>query len=191
MLKEQGTKEREGTMKKKTIILMMVGIMSLSTTACSHSQHRYASSSDYVNTQDDDSELDSASSSETANETEENEINEPDPAEEAQKERERQESLIVYADMINEIQTDFPEFTIQYIVGTDDGGKDLSIHMPMLDSKDSTTYKMAELVTTKETLLNDNGITDISVFVMNGEDCQGIVVFSNENGSYEPTVNTL
>ena len=50
---------------------------------------------------------------------------------------------------------------------------------------------MAELVTTKETLLNDNGITDISVFVMNGEDCQGIVVFSNENGSYEPTVNTL
>ena len=84
-----------------------------------------------------------------------------------------------------------PEFTVNYIIGTDDGGKDMSVNMPLLDSKDATTYKMAELVTTKETLLNNNGITGITIFVDNNEESAGIVIFENQNGSYEPTVNTL
>lgn len=177
-------------MKKKILVMVVVGVMSLSAMACDHSQSNYISSDDSVDTQDNDSELDSIAASNTENNTEESDINEPDP-EEAQKEKERQESLVVYADMINEIQTDLPEFTVNYIIGTDDGGKDMSVNMPLLDSKDATTYKMAELVTTKETLLNNNGITGITIFVDNNEESAGIVIFENQNGSYEPTVNTL
>ena len=165
--------------------------MALSFVACTHSRNTYTPSSDTTDVQDDDSKPDSTSTPETENNAEEDEINEPDPEEEARKEQERQESLVVYADMISEIQTDFPEFTVNYIIGTDDGGKDMSINMPLLDSKDATTYKMAELVTTKETLLNNNGITGITIFVDNNEETAGIVMFSNEGGSYEPTVNTL
>lgn len=178
-------------MKKKILVLVIAGIMSLSVAACTHSRNTYTPSGDTTNVQDDDSKLDSTSTPETENSTEEDEINEPDPEEEARKEKERQESLVVYADMISEIQTDFPEITVNYIIGTDDGGKDMSINMPLLDSKDATTYKMAELVTTKETLLNNNGITGITIFVDNNEETAGIVIFENENGSYEPTVNTL
>lgn len=184
--------ESEGKqMKRKIIVLMMVGIMSLSAVACTHSHNTYTPSDDTANVQNDNSESNQISTTETENNAEGDELNKPDPEEEARKEKERQESLVVYADMINEIQTDFPEFTVNYIIGTDDGGKDMSINMPLLDSEDATTYKMAELVTTKETLLNNNGITDITIFVDNNKETAGIVMFSNEGGSYEPTVNTL
>lgn len=163
----------------------------MSVVACTHSRNTYTPSGDTTNVQDDDSKLDSTSTPETENNAEEDEISEPDPEEEARKEQERQESLVVYADLINEIQTDYPEFTVNYIIGTDDGGKDMSIDMPLLDSKNATTYKMAELVTTKETLLNNNGITGITIFVKNNEETAGVVMFANEGGSYEPTVNTL
>lgn len=119
------------------------------------------------------------------------EISEKTPEEEAALEKEREESLTVYADMINEIQTDFPEITVNYIVGTDDGGKDMSIDIPLLESKDATTYELAELTVIKETLMNNNGITGISVFVMNNDECEGIIIFENQAGRFEPTVNTL
>lgn len=178
-------------MKKKIILLVMTGIISLSIVACTHSRNTYTPSDDTTNVQEDTSESNPISTTETENTAEDDELNEPDPEEEARKEKERQESLVVYADMISEIQTDFPEFTVNYIIGTDDGGKDMSINMPLLDSKDATTYKMAELVTTKETLLNNNGITGITIFVDNNEETAGIVIFENESGSYEPAVNTL
>ena len=175
-------------MKKKILVMVVVGAMSLFAMACGHSQN--TSSDDSANVQENDSELDSTATSETES-AEEGEINEPDPEEEARKEEEREESLVVYADMINEIQTDLPEFTVNYIIGTDDGGKDMSINMPLLDSKHATTYKMAELMATKETLLNNNGITGITIFVDNNGETAGIVMFENQSGSYEPTVNTL
>ena len=111
--------------------------------------------------------------------------------EEAALEKECQESLIIYADMISEIQADIPEITVKYVVNTDTGGKEMCIYMPLLDSKDSTTYKMAELTTTKETLLNDNGITGITIFVQHNDKVEGIVMFENQNGRFEPVVNTL
>lgn len=128
---------------------------------------------------------------EELNDTEGEETDKTTPEEEEALEKEKQESLTVYADMINEIQTDFPEITVNYVVGTDDGGKDMSIDITLLESKDATTYKLAELTVTKETLMNNNGITGISVFVMNNDECAGIILFENQAGRFEPTVNTL
>ena len=113
------------------------------------------------------------------------------PEEEEKMEKERQESLIIYADMINEIQTAIPDMRVNYIISNDDGGKDMSVDMTLLNSKDATYQKMAELMVTKETLMNNNGITDISIYVMNNDECVGIVIFTNHNGSYDPVVNTL
>lgn len=124
-------------------------------------------------------------------ETEEESDGELSPEEEATLEKERQESLTVYADMITEIQADIPELNVQYVVGKEDGGKSLSIHMDLLESKDATYTCMSTLVTTKETLLNNNGITDINFFVYSGEESAGIVMFENESGRYNPVVNTL
>ena len=93
--------------------------------------------------------------------------------------------------MISNIQNDIPELSVEYIIDKKDGGKEMSIHMEMLESKDATINKMAILTTTKETLLNENEITSITVFVEHNGESAGIVMFDNENGSYEPTVNTL
>lgn len=117
---------------------------------------------------------------------------EKNTAEEEQKlVKEREESLVTYADMISEIAKDIPELNVSYVVGNKTGGKDMSIHMDLLESKDATTHKMAELTATKETLLNNNGITDITIFVNNQEENVGIVMFENENGRFDPVVNTL
>lgn len=103
----------------------------------------------------------------------------------------QEESKTIYADLISNIQNDIPELSVEYIIDKKDGGKEKSIHMEMLESKDATINKMAILTTTKETLLNENEITSITVFVEHNGESAGIVMFDNENGSYEPTVNTL
>lgn len=113
------------------------------------------------------------------------------PEETAALEKKQQESLKVYADMIAEIETEIPELKVGYVVENKDGGKDISIHMNLLESKDATTYKVAELATIKETLLNNNGITDILVFVDDMGKNAGIIIFKNESGRFDPVVNTL
>ena len=39
--------------------------------------------------------------------------------------------------------------------------------------------------------MNNNGIDEIMIFVYNGEENVGIVMYSNHEGEFEPTVNTL
>ena len=171
-------------MKKKILSVLVACLMVFSITSCGTPQPNN-------NSDDTIAVSDSENNSEDDSSDENTESTEPTEEEKAKLEKERQESLTIYADMINEIQTDIPELTVSYIVGTNDGGKDMTIHMPLLESKDATTYKMAELTTTKETLLNNNGITDITIYVENNGESAGIVMFSNEGGSYEPIVNTL
>lgn len=119
------------------------------------------------------------------------EVNEVSAEEEAALEKEHEESLTVYADMIAEIKQEFPELDIQYIVGKDNGGKDMSIHLELQESKDATYNIVSTFLVAKETLLNNNGITDISVFVNNQGKNEGILLFQNESGRFNPTVNTL
>lgn len=140
----------------------------------------------------DDSAVDETVAQEgESEEADDTEISEKTPEEEAALEKEQQESLITYAEMIEEIQNDIPELTVNYVVSGDDGRDTMSISMPLLESKDATYYKMAELTATKETLMNNNGIDDITIFVYNGEENVGIVMFANEDGEFKPTVNTL
>lgn len=113
------------------------------------------------------------------------------PEEEADFEKEREESLIEYSDMIEEIQADLPEMQINGVNSEDDGTKTLSIRMDLLESKDATLYKIAELTTNKETLMNNNEITDIIISVYNQGEISGMVIFHNDYGEYNPTVNTL
>lgn len=189
-------------MKRNIVTILLSASLLFSSAACGEASNESISSNVQEVTQDNshadaledgNSEpLDDIESEDNLDAVDSDEsVDELTPEEEAQKEKERQESLTVYADMIDEIQTDIPEITVQYVVSTDSGGKDMSIHMPLLESEDATIRKMAQLTTTKETLMNNNGITDITIFVMNGEECSGMVLFSNEGGSFEPVVNTL
>lgn len=106
-------------------------------------------------------------------------------------EKEKQESKIVYAELINEIQTEFSELTVNYIVNLEDGGKTLSINMPLGENKDATIYKCAEIASLKETRFKNEGITNINIYVKNNNESAGMIFFSLANGIYEPTINTL
>lgn len=119
------------------------------------------------------------------------EENEMSPEEEAELLKEQEESLTIYADMISEIEQELPELDIQYIVDSDDGGRNMSIHMELQESKDATYNIISQFLVTKETLLNNNEINEITVFVYNNGENDGILMFQNEAGRYEPTVNTL
>ncbi len=117
--------------------------------------------------------------------------NEMSPEEEAALVKEQQESLVVYADLIAEIEKDIPQVKVQHITGTKENGKDMTVYMDLQESKDATYTVAATLVSTKETLMNNNGITEITVFVKNQGETAGILMFQNENGSFNPVVNTL
>lgn len=119
------------------------------------------------------------------------EENEMSPEEEAELLKEQEESLTIYADMISEIEQELPELDIQYIVDSDDGGRNMSIHMELQQNKDATYNIISQFLVTKETLLNNNEINEITVFVYNNGENDGILMFQNEAGRYEPTVNTL
>lgn len=119
------------------------------------------------------------------------EENEMSPEEEAELLKEQEESLTIYADMISEIEQELPELDVQYIVDSDDGGRNMSIHMELQESKDATYNIISQFLVTKETLLNNNEINEITVFVYNNGENDGILMFQNEAGRYEPTVNTL
>ena len=93
--------------------------------------------------------------------------------------------------MISEIEQELPELDVQYIVDSDDGGRNMSIHMELQESKDATYNIISQFLVTKETLLNNNEINEITVFVYNNGENDGILMFQNEAGRYEPTVNTL
>ena len=67
----------------------------------------------------------------------------------------------------------------------------MSIHMELQQSKDATYNIISQFLVTKETLLNNNEINEITVFVYNNGENDGILMFQNEAGRYEPTVNTL
>lgn len=173
-------------MKKK--LLLITAILTISISGCGSGNLN----SSETNNNTSKKVVDSSQSNDVEKEDDGlEEASKPTPEEEAELEKERDESLTVYADMINEIQTDIPELVVEYVSDTKDGGKDITIHMELLESKDATTRKMAELATTKETLLNDNGITEIMIFIDHNGENVGIVMFANENGRYEPTVNTL
>ena len=173
-------------MKKKIFLSILFATISLTLSACSHSSSNDLVSQDNYESEQSDAELELETEIE-----DDSEVNEPSPEEEAQKEKERQESLVIYEDMIKEIQNDIPELTVNYVISDDTGQNTMSISMPLLESEDATLYKIAELTATKETLMNNNGIDEIMIFVYNGEENVGIVMYSNHEGEFEPTVNTL
>ncbi len=113
------------------------------------------------------------------------------PEEEEELIKEQQESLVVYAELIAEIEEDIPQIKVQHITKQKDGGKDMTVYMDLQESKDATYRVVATLASTKETLMNNNDITDITVFVQNQGETAGILIFQNENGSFNPVVNTL
>ena len=101
-------------------------------------------------------------------------------------------SLITYADMISEIETDIPELKVRGVVlNSDETGMVLKLILELQESKDATYYVLAELTALKETLMNNNGITSINAIVYNQGEIAGIILFENQNGRFEPTVNTL
>ena len=177
-------------MKKKsiTLILSLTAICSALFSGCElTNESNYDNSPDYhsskVVTDNEDEAQDNNS-----------DTSEKSPEEEAALEKERQESLTVYADMISEIQQDFPELKVNYIVTTSDGGKSMSINLDLQESKDATYTIASELTVTKESLLNLNGITDLNIMVKNPQDPEetvGILMFENKHGTFNPVVNTL
>lgn len=166
---------------KRKFILFIVGVMSIGVVGCTS------------NKQVDESNIDKTpiKITEPINKEKEEEPKVDDKEKEEKLEKEKEESKIVYADLINEIETEFPDLTVNYIIESEDGEKTLSIHMPLAESKDATIYKCAEIASLKETRLKNEGITNINIYVKNNNESAGLVFFSLSNGRYEPTINTL
>lgn len=85
---------------------------------------------------------------------------------------------------------EFANITNIYIANTDEG-KTMNITIPLEKNKDTTIYKCAEITSLKETILKNEGITDISIKINNKDEHAGFIFFALRNGRYEPTLNTL
>lgn len=168
---------------KKLISVLILGMMCLCLVGCGGEANKA------VSTTRETAETERRTTASTEETEEAYETRSPE--EEAEFERKRAESLVTYADMVTEIQTDIPELEITGIMPNEDGGNSLSIKLQLQESKDATYYILAELTALKETLMNNNDITSITATVYNQDEIEGFILFNNEGGRYEPTVNTL
>lgn len=115
---------------------------------------------------------------------------EEEKAKQEKLQKEIQENNIVHADLIKEMKSEFANITNIYIANTDEG-KTMNITIPLEKNKDTTIYKCAEITSLKETILKNEGITDISIKINNKDEHAGFIFFALRNGRYEPTLNTL
>lgn len=166
---------------KRAFILFIVGILSIGVVGCASNEKVSESNIDKS----------PIKITEPVNKEKEEQTKVDAKEEEEKLKKEKEESKIVYADLINEIQTEFPDLTVDSIVNLEDGGKTLSIHMSLAESKDATLYNCAEIASLKETRFKNEGITNINIYVKNNNESAGLVFFSLSNGRYEPTINTL
>lgn len=92
----------------------------------------------------------------------------------------------IYKDLFEEIEKDFPEIDVKYVVnGT------MTLYIDLQENKDATYRILAELSVKKETLMKNNGIKEIMCYVENKGETEGIIKFRDEGGEYVPVLNTL
>lgn len=107
---------------------------------------------------------------------------------EEESEKKRQESLVVYADLIKEIEDEFSDIKVNYIVGENEK-KIMSLQMEMLTNQELTLEKIERLTVKKETRLKEDKIQIIFIFVKQKDKDVGIVSISLKNGKYEKILN--
>lgn len=166
---------------KRKFILFIVGVMSIGVVGCTSNKQVTESNIDKT----------PIKITEPINKEKDEQSKAYKKEKEEKLKKEKEESKTIYADLINEIQSEFPDLTVDSIVESEDGEKTLSIHMPLADSKDLTIYKCAELSSLKETRFKNEGITNINIYIKHNNESAGLVFFSLSNGRYEPTINTL
>jgi len=101
-----------------------------------------------------------------------------------------EESKIKYEELINDIENSIPEMTVKYVKEKEDS-RIISIDINLLSNIDDTVKKCSELAIKKETVMKNEGITTINIWVRNGEKTPGMVSFELRNGIYDLTLNTL
>ena len=111
--------------------------------------------------------------------------------EEIEADREKQESLVTYADLIASINELLPEMEISGITDSEDGQRNIWINIELQESIDATLFMYSMLCVKKETEMKNAGITDITVFVYNQGESVGILMSKLEDGKYVPVLNTL
>lgn len=101
----------------------------------------------------------------------------------------KKESQIKYSELINEIQSIYPEMKIDSIIDNSDNSRTMTVYMNLLENVGSTEYECVELTVKKETIMKNAGITEIIFFIKNGEEDSGLLLFELENGEYKPIMN--
>lgn len=109
---------------------------------------------------------------------------------EEESEKKRQESLVVYTDLIKEIENEFSDIKVNYIVGENEK-KTMSLQMQMLTSQELTLEEIERFTVKKETRLKDEKIQIIFIFVKDKDKDKdvGTVSISLRNGKYEKILN--
>ena len=162
---------------KKVMSLLICGVMMFGLVGCNESK-KEPSKNIPVAVNQEESEKEKAAKEEErriAKEKEEKEKAEKDEALRIKTEKDEadrvakveaenvmaEESKIVYAELINDIENSIPEMTVKYIKETQDS-KVMSIDMDLLSSIDVTLRKCVELTVKKETAMKNEDITKIS-----------------------------
>lgn len=101
-----------------------------------------------------------------------------------------EENETIYADNIKNLETKYVEFKASGLTGINND-KYMSLHINLLSSKEATQYKCSELIVKEKTNFINMGIRELAIFVDNNGETAGIIIFSLNNGKYEPRVNTL
>jgi hypothetical protein len=102
---------------------------------------------------------------------------------EEESEKYRQESLVAYADLIKEIEDEYQNIKVSYIVGKNQK-KIMSIKIQQLLNQDLTLEVIKKLTVEKESRLKDDNIHIILIFIKDKDKDVRIISFSLENGKY-------
>ncbi|AQR94900.1 hypothetical protein [Clostridium saccharoperbutylacetonicum] len=107
---------------------------------------------------------------------------------EEESEKYRQESLVAYADLIKEIEDEYQNIKVSYIVGKNQK-KIMSIEMQQLLNQELTLEEIEKLTVEKEIRLKDDNIHIILISVKEKDKDVRIISFSLENGKYVKIVD--